>query len=301
MSKEINAVTGLLVIEVVNSNPNGDPNCNGDPRTFDHNDVGIISPVSFKSKLRELIRNSDGPVFSYIREKLKISSDNFEILESRYRDRGTIIKEMGAEKNKKFNQKEFSDSVFVKKYWDARIFGNTFLEKELAKFFIKTGVVQFSIGTSVSPVQINRLTYTNYAGVENEKNQGMAPDGFCFVNHGVYYMPFVINPTYVHKTGCTAQDIEVLKMVIPYAYDHTCSSIRTDVRIRHAWYIEHKNPRGSCARHLLIESLKPKRKDKNMIMEPSTSWDDYEVPNELPEDLLSKVNSCEDLINDTCS
>lgn len=45
---------------------------------------------------------------------------------------------------------EFLDSIFVRKYWDARVFGNTFLEDGGSKEFIKTGVVQFGMG-SVPP------------------------------------------------------------------------------------------------------------------------------------------------------
>ena len=47
MSNEIKRVTGLLVIEVVNSNPNGNPDQESDPRVRG-NGPGEISPVSFK-------------------------------------------------------------------------------------------------------------------------------------------------------------------------------------------------------------------------------------------------------------
>ena len=48
-------------------------------------------------------------------------------------------------------KKQFLESTFVRKYWDARVFGNTFLEEGANKGFIKTGVVQFGVGTSISP------------------------------------------------------------------------------------------------------------------------------------------------------
>ena len=51
---EINRATGLLVLEVVNSNPNGDPDRESDPRQR-ANGQGEISPVSFKRKLRDLV------------------------------------------------------------------------------------------------------------------------------------------------------------------------------------------------------------------------------------------------------
>ena len=59
---EINRATGLLIIEVINSNPNGDPDRESDPRQR-ANGQGEISPVSLKRKLRDLIEAKDQPVF----------------------------------------------------------------------------------------------------------------------------------------------------------------------------------------------------------------------------------------------
>lgn len=293
MSNEIKRATGLLIIEAVNSNPNGDPDRESDPRQRP-NGLGEISPVSFKRKLRDLLEDAEGPFVVQLCKKLSINSDNYRILEWRGRDRGTIIKEMGKDITK-FNQKEFLESVFVKKYWDARVFGNTFLEERSHKGYIKTGVVQFGVGISVSPIDIVRHTNTNKAGVEEGKQQGMAPLAFRIVEHGVYCMPFFVNPNYAQKTGCTAKDIEVLKYLIPFAYDQNRSAIRPDVRIRHAWYIEHKNVLGSCPDYLLIEALTPRRIDDAKTA--SSSWRDYKGVTKLPDDLAAKIASCIDLMS----
>jgi CRISPR-associated protein Csd2 len=293
MTDSINRATGFLIIEVVNSNPNADPDRESDPRQRS-NGFGEISPVSFKRKLRDLTEDADGPVFRSICERMKLNKDHFKILEARGRVRSEIAKEMGG--IGKFDPAQFKNSLFVKKYWDGRLFGNTFLEEGGDKGYIKTGVAQFGMGISVAPILILRHTNTNRAGVEGEKKQGMAPLGYRVVEHGVYCLPFYINPSYAHKSGCTPKDIEVLKALIPYAYDHTRSAIRPDVRIRYAWYMEHSNPLGSCADYLLIEALTPKRKG-NDLLKPSTSWSDYEVPEGLPDNLSGKV-SFVDLMND---
>ncbi|GMO58723.1 MAG: type I-C CRISPR-associated protein Cas7/Csd2 [Termitinemataceae bacterium] len=296
MSNEIKRATGLLVIEAVNSNPNGDPDKESDPRQRP-NGFGEISPVSFKRKLRDLLEDAEGAFLEELTEKCKarqfeFKPDNFHILESRGRDRKSIAAEMGDVKN--FDQEKFNKSTFVLKYWDARVFGNTFLEKEAAKGFIKTGVAQFAVGISLSPINIIRHTNTNKSGVQEGKNQGMAPLAYRIVEHGVYCMPFFVNPNYAHKTGCTMQDIELLKILIPYAYDLTKSAIRPDVRLRHAWFIEHKNSLGSCPDYLLFEALSPKRKDA--VKDASTSWNDYDDVNELPDNLKNKIESCVDLV-----
>lgn len=293
MSNKIKRATGLLIIEVVNSNPNGDPDRESEPRQRP-NGRGEISPVSFKRKLRDLLEDDNTPFIQSLPEKFSDGSNinNYSILESRGRNRAEIAKEMGDTKN--FNQEKFMESKFVKKYWDARIFGNTFLEEGAAKGFIKTGVVQFGVGVSISPIEIIRHTNTNKAGVQEGKSAGMAPLAFRIVQHGVYVMPFFVNPNYAPKSGCTVDDIELLKLLIPHAYDLNRSAIRPDVRIRHAWYIEHKNPLGSCPDYLLIEALTPVRKGN--VNDPSNDWSDYEDKISLPTELVNKVDSVVDLM-----
>jgi len=221
MSNEFNRATGLLVIEVVNSNPNGDPDRENDPRQRP-NGIGEISPVSVKRKLRDLIEDHEGVFFQSLPVQYTENADHFCILESRGRDRGMIKKEMGDSKN-------FLESTFVKKYWDARVFGNTFLEEGSSKEFIKTGAVQFGMGISVSPVNIIRHTNTNKSGVEEGKNGGMAPLAHRVVEHGVYCIPFFVNPNFAGKSGCTKADIELMKLAIPYIFDLTRSNIRFSV------------------------------------------------------------------------
>lgn len=293
MNNDIKRATGLLVIEVVNSNPNGDPDRESDPRQRP-NGLGEISPVSFKRKLRDLVEDAEGPVFEAVSKELNINKTEYMILESRGRDRKSITQEMG-ESIKDFDQEKFLKSAFVKKYWDGRIFGNTFLEEGGNKGYIKTGVAQFVMGLSVAPILIQRHTNTSKAGVEEGKAQGMAPLAYRVVEHGVYCMPFYINPSHAHKSGCTQKDVDLLKKLIPYAYDHTRSAIRPDVRIRHAWYMEHHTPLGSCADWRLIDALTPKRKGDDP-MRPSTSWNDYDVPPVLPYTLKEKVESFVDLM-----
>ncbi len=284
--EQIVRATGFLVIEVINSNPNGDPDRESDPRQRPDG-RGEISPVSFKRKVRDLIENKESEVWKQIAKELDIEEDRFGILESRGRIRSKIEKELN-------DNDDFTKSTFVKKYWDGRVFGNTFLEEGAADT-IKTGVVQFGLGLSVAPIDIARHTNTNKAGVQEGKDRGMAPMGYRFVPHGVYCMPFFVNPSVAHKSGCTKQDIEVLLKVIPFAYPHTRSHARPMVEVRHAWHIKHKSALGSCSDFALIGSLTPKKRhdpDK-----PSNGWDDYDVPSALAENLKKKVASVRDLMD----
>lgn len=287
MSDTIKRATGLLVIEVVNSNPNGDPDRESDPRQRPDG-CGEISPVSFKRKLRDLLDDHDAPFFQALPKKFLMEADRYFILEHR----GLMLKEIDAELGK--DASKFLESKFVHKYWDARIFGNTALEKKRSKDFIKTGVVQFGMGVSIAPINILRQTNTQKRARQDGKDGDMSPLAYRVVTHGVYCMPFFVNPNYAHKSGCTADDIELLKLLIPYAYDMNRSAIRPDVRLRHAWYIEHKHLLGSCPEYLLFEALTPKRIGSQD--DPSMSWSDYEDRPALPDELRARVDSCVDLV-----
>ncbi len=285
-----NRVTGLLVIEVRHSNPNGDPDAESDPRTTDADGRGLISPVSLKRKLRDLVEKNEGPAWREAAKKLNLNDNGrkYRILESRGRDREAIFR---------MDAKKFSDE-----FWDARIFGNTFLEDIKSKgfkpgekdHFISTGVVQVGAGVSVAPIEIERMTTTNKAGVEEGKDRGMAPLGWRVVRHGLYTMPFFVNPMMAAKSGCSDKDVELLKFLIPYAYRSTASAARPFVEIRHAWFAEHKTPLGSCPDHLIIDSLTP-RKVKGSSDSASTSIDEYEIPKKLPEEVKQRLLSIVDL------
>lgn len=292
-----NRGTGLLLIEVRHSNPNGDPDSESDPRTLDGDGRGLISPVSFKRKLRDLVADVDGPVWKEALRRLGLGQNGdrrkYEILESRGRDRAAIFMMKADE--------------FCATYWDGRVFGNTFLEDVKDKgykpgekdHFIRTGVVQFGPGISVAPVEIERLTTTNKSGVEPDKDRGMAPLAWRVVRHGVYVMPFFVNPMMARKTGCTALDIDLLKFLIPHAYRSTASAMRPFIEIRHAWYAEHRSPLGSCPDSLILDALAPK-KSRGGSDTPSASIEDYTIPTDkdLPKPVREKV-SLEDLCEKT--
>ena len=306
MSASFNRGTGMLIINVVNSNPNGDPDGESEPRTFEGDGRGLISPVSFKRKLRDLMAN---PKDEMIERKESNSREESEVRKSALRAVGSPSANRAFDilesRDRKRDQIDaMGPDSFRSKYWDARVFGNTFLEslkddkdekksKRDKGHFISTGVVQFGPGVSIAPIEIVRLTLTNKAGVEAGKDRGMAPLAFRVARHGLYAMPFFVNPSAANKSGCDACDIDILKFLIPHAYAHTASGIRPQVQIVHAWYAEHKNALGSCPDPLLLSALKPKKLVDPE--EPSRGIEEYEIPTALPKDLRERLESFEDL------
>jgi Cas7 group CRISPR-associated protein Csh2 len=279
MSAPFNRHVGLLVLDVTMSNPNGDPDMESEPRTRELDGLGMISPVSFKRKCRDLV-GEDSEVYLEAKKILNLGDDTgnqFCILEERGRNRDAI--------------KGMDKAEFMQTYWDARLFGNTFLESlkdnELTKeqkkkkdeggysHLINTGAVQIGVGLSVAPIEVVRMTNTNKSGVQEGKDRGMAPLAFRVVQHGIYCIPIFVNPSIAKKTGATAEDLELLKFMLPYVYQHTSSAIRPQISVLHAWFAEHKSALGSCPEHLFINALAPKV--KKGVGVPS-SENDYDIP-----------------------
>ena len=261
MNEMINRGTGLLLIDVTNSNPNGDPDRDSDPR-IRQDKRGEISPVSFKRKLRDLVDDKESWLWKEVAEELGLDQEGYEILESKRTQREEV-------------RKLTSDQLLAK-YWDVRVFGTTFLEgeKKESKTFIATGVVQFGLGVSLDPIRVERMTTTKVMPVEDDKSKGLAPLAYRIVSYGLYAMPFFINATAAQKTHCTAKDIELLLRLIPHVYKETASYIRSQVDLRHAFYVEHQRPRGTFNDFKIIEMLTPHK--KNTTSEIALSWHDYD-------------------------
>lgn len=293
MKPDFNRGTGLLVIEVTGSNPNGDPDLDGAPRTIGADQKGLISPVSVKRKLRDLVADAEGPAMQAAREALALDkARDYQILESRGRKRDEIGK--------------MDRNAFIDTYWDARLFGNTFLEaltdeqKKKDKkggtdrsHFIQTGAVQIGPGISIAPIEIERGTLTNKAGVEGDKDRGMAPLAWQFVPHAIYAVPFFVNPMVAGKSGCTAADVALMQFMLPHIYRATASVARPDVDVLHAWYATHRSPLGSCPDWRILDAMRPVK--RGAPERPSTSRADYEVPSDLAGDIADKLDSFEDL------
>jgi Cas7 group CRISPR-associated protein Csh2 len=264
-------ITGLLVIEVRDSNPNGDPDNAGFPRQRP-DDRGEISPVSIKRKMRDLVEINEGEslVWSQLKARLKLGEDannRFQILEKRDRIREDITKLL---------EKDFAK--FKATYWDARLFGNTFLEKD-GKDTIRAGVAHFGVGVSIAPIRVRFETWTNKSGVQEGKDRGFAPQALKYVEHGLYAMPFFVNPSQARKTGCTGEDVQLMLHLLKHAYRDNPSTGRTQVEIIHAHAIEHKDPLGSFSDFALLDALKPIRLPKDDAeKKPSTSRADYQIP-----------------------
>lgn len=274
------AGTGLLVVEISMSNLNGDPDRESDPRTIETitGEIGLVSDVSIKRKVRDMVLFKEGPIWQSISKHLEISSQGFDLLERPDRNRT----EIGS----------LSQVEFFSRFWDARVFGSNFLPENVSKKPGKgknnrvkegsetehqgsthtyAGPVAFSWGKTLAPISIIRATCTNISPVQEGKSRGMAPESYRVVEHAVYVVPFTYSPHNGHKTGVTATDLELMLQLLPHL-GLLSSRTRPQVNVRHVYYAQHDSALGSIAPYKILEALTPKVRTNT----PTKSWADYD-------------------------
>ncbi len=269
-ANDVKKVTGVMILEVVMSNPNGDPDNEGAPRTLSDG-RGHIHNVSIHRKIRDIVDDKDSEYWKEIsmkvfqgKEKSKSDTSRFDIFEQR-----------GVDDNAAVNLLKDPDGTrkFLNKYWDVRVFGTTFLQQNNTGF-INTGVCKVYDGLSIAPIISEPKTMTTKKGKQEGKDRGMAPGAYKVVEHAVYVVPFEINPADAHKTQCSQEDVDIFLAALPYAYDIK-SLIRKDVRILNAFAVTHKKKLGSIPSHDIINFFKPKKLTD--LSQPSISLDEYEL------------------------
>ena len=154
MNEFINRGTGLLLIDVTNSNPNGDPDRESDPR-IRQDGCGEISPVSFKRKLRDLVEAKDSPLWDvYKRQGLSNSSYiynpiNFESLEEStcMSNHALFIGRFSSEKRVNLLVKLFDETIREYKinYWELDLVGMGELSDEVKEIMQRNPHIHYPV------------------------------------------------------------------------------------------------------------------------------------------------------------
>ena len=299
-NKEIESrrMNGALIVNVSRSNINGDPEADGFPR-IDGEGFGEVSSVSVARKIRDGVAEKECILWQHVKQKFNISDEEEEKEYQIFVDKGT----------NRADWKNTPVKELLEIFFDNRIRGGTFLddkdkEKEKEKdskvkksgaIFTSSGVFNIGMGFSVAPVELITMTLTNKAGVQEGKDRGWATDGFKVIQHGIYVIPFSVNPNRAIKTMCTKQDIDIVLEILPNIYSCFPSLIRNEVEVIQAIVAEHKSPLGSFKKHEFDDMIIPIKKENPD--EPSKTYKEYTFAD--IEEIRKKINakSVIDLVN----
>ena len=270
----------LVLFEVTNGNPNGDPDAGNMPRLDPNTNRGIVSDVCLKRKVRNYVE-LDSP------ERADPKSNGFNILIKQ----GAVIEreQKKAENiaattlpNGSDDQKaEAARNWLCREFFDVRCFGGVISTGDGvlkgSAFGQVRGPVQFTFGQSYHPITpleitITRCAVTKEADAKKERTMGNKH----IVPYALYVAKGYVSPAFAEKTGFTKGDLELLFESILNMFEQDRSAARGEMVVRGLYDFEHvgtqpeanaaqnvREARLGCAHaHKLFEGIKVKLSDE---------------------------------------
>lgn len=268
----------VVLFDVENGNPNGDPDAGNMPRIDPESGYGLVTDVCLKRKIRnyvELVKEEEEGYQIYIKENVPLNrSDNkaFEYLhidETKTKD----LKKNDLEADRKIRD------FMCKNFFDIRTFGavmTTFVKASLNCGQVR-GPVQLGFARSIDPIVSQEVTITRVA-ITTEKDAGNKSTEMGrknIVPYGLYRVEGYISANLARKvTGFSEEDLELLWEAIINMFEHDHSAARGKMAVRELIVFKHSKELGDCPAYKLFEAVEVTRKDG--ILYPR-KYQDYEV------------------------
>lgn len=264
----------LVIFDVENGNPNGDPDAGNMPRIDPETGNGIITDVCIKRKIRNYIETAmeDAPGYGiYIKEGIPLnrsdvlSCSKIEGL-GKVKNRDELVNYL---KDAKKTDPDIDIKVrnqMCNDYYDIRTFGavlTTFTKAALNCGQVR-GPVQLSFGKSIDPVDPQEVTITRVAiTTEKDAEEKKTEMGNKYVvPYGLYKMEGHISANLARKvTGFTEDDLELLWKAIENMFEIDRSAARGSMAMRELIIFKHDSELGNAPAHKLFDLVHIERKE----------------------------------------
>ncbi len=260
----------LLLFEVTNGNPNGDPDAGNMPRIDPNTNRGLVTDVCLKRKVRNFL-----DLFPPARESDTANGYNVLIKQGAVIETEQKKGEVIAAALPKEQQAEAAMKWLCREFFDLRTFGGVISTGDGvlkgSAFGQVRGPVQFTFGQSFHPitpleVTITRCAVTKEEDAKKERTMGNKH----IVPYGLYAAKGYISPAFAEKTGFTTADLELLFQALLSMFEHDRSAARGEMIVRCLYDFEHvgtqhennaeqnkREARLGCAHaHKLLEGIK---------------------------------------------
>jgi CRISPR-associated protein Csd2 len=285
----------VLVFDVRDGNPNGDPDAGNLPRLDAESGHGLVTDVCLKRKVRNFIslihRDGDNPKVRYnifVREKAVLNQEIEQAYEQSEAVKSALLARRAWQKDKKSNPKparhyeDIARDWMCANYFDVRTFGAVMStgdeasDSKLRKTAGQVrGPVQLTFARSVDPIvalehSITRMAVTNERDLEKERTMGRKHT----VAYGVYVAHGFVSAFLAEQTGFSEEDLELLWKALEQMFEYDRSAARGEMATRGLYIFKHDSELGNAHAHALFERIKVKRKGG---VEVPRSFQDYEV------------------------
>lgn len=264
----------MLVFDVKDGNPNGDPDAGNLPRVDAETGEGLVTDVCLKRKVRNFVQLTKGAEEGYdifVKEKAILNNE----IEQAYKDCGIALeKEKGKVKPGKGDQVVQARARMCAKFFDVRTFGAVMSTGANAGQV--RGPVQMTFGRSVDPVVtlehcITRMAVTKPEDAEKKETEMGRKNT---IPYGLYVAYGFVSPALAKQTGFGEEDMQVLWSALTNMFEHDRSAARGLMGTQKLIVFKHESTLGNAPSHKLFDAVTIKRKDK---VEVARRFSDYEV------------------------
>ncbi|MEG1027270.1 MAG: type I-C CRISPR-associated protein Cas7/Csd2 [Oscillospiraceae bacterium] len=264
----INTYNFVMLFDVENGNPNGDPDAGNNPRVDPETGHGFITDVCLKRKVRNYVQLAKEGEEGY---NILIKADmslNAKFTKA-YEAENLSLKQKG----KNQSDVEIAKNYMCKNYFDVRAFGAVMSTGE-DQCGIVRGPVQINFARSVSPVSIQGITITRQARTTEDRTKtGDTEMGRkSIIPYGLYRAEGYISAPLGEKTGLTETDIDLIWTAIINMFENDHSAARGKMCMRKLVVFKHENPLGNAPSHILFDKV-----SVTSINSPARCIKDYDI------------------------
>ena len=294
----------VLIFDVKDGNPNGDPDAGNMPRLDAESGHGLVTDVSLKRKVRNfvgLVKDQAERVPEpgekrfeiYVREKAILNQQHERAysalnLAPAQEEKAQEALELGADDGKKKKtakdkRKGSADEVSLARQWmcqnffDVRTFGAV----------MSTGIncgqvrgpVQLTFARSVEPIvalehSITRMAVATEAEAEKQQGDNRTMGRKHTVPYGVYVAHGFVSSFLAKQTGFGADDLQLLWQALGQMFEHDRSAARGEMSTRGLYVFQHDSELGNAPAHALFERLQVQPQEAGAV---ARSFDAYAV------------------------
>ena len=270
----------VILFDVENGNPNGDPDAGNMPRVDPETGLGLVTDVCLKRKIRnyvETVKEDSTGYRIYIKDNIPLNRSDAQAY-------AELELEPGKIKDLKKKDPDLDLKVrdwMCKNFYDIRTFGavmTTFVKDSLNCGQVR-GPVQLGFARSVEPivpqeVTITRIAITTEADAEKK---GTEMGRKYIVPYGLYRCEGFVSANLARKTtGFTDEDLSLLWEAILNMFEHDHSAARGKMAVRELIVFRHDSELGNAPAWKLFESVSVTGKNPDDTS-PARSYYDYQI------------------------
>lgn len=276
----------IILFDVKDGNPNGDPDAGNLPRVDAETGHGLITDVCLKRKVRNYVglKEADkAPYGIFIKEKAILNNTIEQAYLSLNIDlQGPPSDPADGKKRNKPGQGQGGEidrarQFLCQNFYDIRTFGAVLSTGANAGQV--RGPAQFTFARSVDPIvslehSITRMAVATEAEAEKQGGDNRTMGRKFTVPYGLYRAHGFISAPLANQTGFSEEDLQLLWEALENMFEHDHSAARGLMGTRKLFIFEHTSKMGDAPVQKLFDAITVRRKDDS---KPARDFSDYTV------------------------